>query len=151
MELYDLHDEFSHEEVYLIEGLEVYEHNTAGYQPRVYSRDWMVALLNHEDIMRLENALEIERHAQTDEVFILLNGQAALYLVAGDRPLQVVEMKPGSIFNVLKGTWHNLLATEEAKFAIIENRDTDKYDTEIRKLTEMELEVMHRQLPDWIK
>jgi len=135
----------------LIEGLEIYEHNIAGYQPLVYSRDWMVALLNHEDIMRLEKALEIERHAQTDEVFILLNGQAALYLVAGDQPLQVVEMKPGSIYNVVKGTWHNLLATEEAKFAIIENRDTDKFDTEIRKLTKIELKQMHGQMPKWVK
>jgi len=135
----------------LIEGLEIYEHNIAGYQPLVYSRDWMVALLNHEDIMRLEKALEIERHAQTDEVFILLNGQAALYLVAGDQPLQVVEMKPGSIYNMLKGTWHNLLATEEAKFAIIENRDTDKFDTEIRKLTKIELKQMHGQMPKWVK
>jgi len=135
----------------LIEGLEVFEHNSAGYQPLVYSHDWMVALLNHEDIMRLEKALEIERHAQTDEVFILLNGQAALYLVAGDQPLQVVEMKPGSIYNVVKGTWHNLLATEEAKFAIIENRDTDKFDTEIRKLTKIELKQMHGQMPKWVK
>lgn len=135
----------------MIEGLEIYEHNIAGYQPLVYSRDWMVALLNHEDIMRLEKALEIERHAQTDEVFILLNGQAALYLVAGDQPLQVVEMKPGSIYNMLKGTWHNLLATEEAKFAIIENRDTDKFDTEIRKLTKIELKQMHGQMPKWVK
>ncbi len=135
----------------MIEGLEVFEHNSAGYQPLVYSHDWMVALLNHEDIMRLEKALEIERHAQTDEVFILLNGQAALYLVAGDQPLQVVEMKPGSIYNVVKGTWHNLLATEEAKFAIIENRDTDKFDTEIRKLTKIELKQMHGQMPKWVK
>jgi mannose-6-phosphate isomerase-like protein (cupin superfamily) len=111
----------------------------------------MVALLNYEPIMDLDKAIEIERHVKTDEVFILLEGMAALYLVAGDKPLQVIELKPGMIYNVIKGTWHNLLATKEAQFVIVENRDTDKFDTEIRPLANEERQFMLGQLPGWVK
>jgi hypothetical protein len=135
----------------LAQGLEVYEYEKPGYQPLVYSHDWMVALLNYEDNMGLDKAVEIERHVKTDEVFILLKGQAALYLVAGDHPLEIVELKPGWVFNVTKGTWHNLLATKDARFAIIENRDTDKFDTEIRPLIDEEQQLLLGQLPRWVK
>lgn len=135
----------------MVNGIEVYEYNSAGYKPLVYSQDWMVALLNYENLMDLEKAHEIERHQKTDEVFILLKGQAAFYLVAADQLLQVVELRPGQVYNVIKGTWHNLLATKDAAFAIVENRDTDLFDTEIRPLTGEERQCMLGQLPGWLK
>ena len=135
----------------MAEGLEVFTHEAAGYQPLVYSRDWMVALLNYEDIMALENAVDIERHVQTDEVFILLHGQAAFYLVAGGGPLQVVDLQPGLVYKVTPGTWHNLLATREAAFAIVEKRDTDKFDTQVRPLSADERQSLLAQLPGWLK
>jgi len=132
-------------------GIEVYEYSDAGYKPLVYSQGWMVALLNYEDPMDLEKADEIERHQKTDEVFILLRGQAAFYLVAADQALQVVELKPGQVYNIIKGTWHNLLATKDAAFAIVENRDTDVFDTELRPLTGEERQCMLGQVPGWLK
>lgn len=135
----------------MTQGLEVFEYNKQGYMPLVYSNGWMVALLNYEPIMAVEKAVDIERHNQTDEVFILLAGEAALYLVKEDQPLDVVELKPGRIYNVLKGTWHNLLATPDATFAIVEDLDTDKFDTEIRPLALRERQAMLRQLPGWVK
>jgi mannose-6-phosphate isomerase-like protein (cupin superfamily) len=133
----------------LIKGLEIYEYTGTGYKPLVYCQGWMVALLNYEDIMRPDRATKIERHMKTDEVFILLEGQAAFYLETEGQPPRVVELKPGLVYNVTKGTWHNLLATREAALAIVENRDTDKFDTEIRPLTEEERQGMLGQLPDW--
>ena len=135
----------------MTDGLETYEHHEQGYMPLVYGNSWMVALLNHEPIMDVEKAVEIERHNLTDEVFILLKGMAAFYLVREDQPLELVELKPGCIYNVIKGTWHNLLATKDASFAIVENRDTDKVDTEIRPLSLQEKQQILRKLPGWVK
>ena len=132
-------------------GIEVYEHLLTGYKPLVYSHDWMVALLNFEEIMLAQKAIEIERHKLTDEVFILMKGRAAFYLVIEDQPLEVIELDPGKIYNVTKGTWHNLLATPEAVFCIVENRDTDITDTHIRALTAAERQQMFTQLPAWLK
>lgn len=132
-------------------GVEIHTHVEVGYQPLVYSHDWMVALLNFEESMQPGKAVDIERHAQTDEVFILLKGQAALYVVTGDEPLAVVEMQQGLVYNVTKATWHNLLATRDAQFAIIENRDTDKFDTQVRPMTDGERERLMVQLPVWVQ
>lgn len=131
----------------MVDGIEIYEYHGAGYKPLVYSNDWMVAFLNYEDSMSLEIACDIERHVKTDEVFLLLQGRAALYLVAADQPLRVIEMQPGLVYNVTRGTWHNLLATKEAVFAIVENRDTDKFDTEIRPLNIEERQRLLEQFP----
>jgi len=131
--------------------LEVYEWNQAGYKPLVCSHDWMVALLNFEENMEAKNATQIEHHVDTDEVFILLKGKAAFYLVADQAPLEVIEMKAGLVYNVPRGVWHNLLATKEAVFAIIENRGTDKEDTEIRSMTDAERKTLFAHLPVWAK
>ena len=44
----------------MTDGLETYEHHEQGYMPLVYGNSWMVALLNHEPIMDVEKAVEIE-------------------------------------------------------------------------------------------
>jgi len=135
----------------MTDGLEMFEYSAQGYLPLVYSAGWMVALLNYEPGMDFKNASEIERHKQTDEVFILLKGKAVFCLATDGHSLEVIELLPGRIYNVLKGTWHTLLATKDAAFAIVENRDTDKFDTEIRPMKTGERQDMLRQLPEWIK
>ena len=88
-------------------GIEIYKYSGAGYKPLIYSHDWMVALLNYEDIMGLDKAVDIERHVQTDEVFILLKGRATFYLVAEGQPMQVkvprVDMRRSSSDTVQPG------------------------------------------------
>ena len=109
----------------------------------------MVALLNWEPIMNLENAKEIERHNKSNETFILLSGQAALYVTRSNN-LQVLEMQPGLVYNVTAGTWHNILATHDVKLAIVENRNTHLDDSETRSLNTQELLSLKSNLPKWI-
>jgi len=131
-------------------GVEFYEWKKTGYKPLVFHRDWMVALLNWEPACLLENAHEIERHNQTDEVFVLLCGQAALCVNAG-AGLRLIEMKPGALYNVRAGVWHSLLATRDARWVIVEARGTDLHDTEIRKLNEEERRVLFLAPLAWAK
>lgn len=119
-----------------------------GYQPLVFSADWMVALLNWEPLFDAANLREIERHAQTDEVFVLLRGRAALFVLT-DRGLELVEMVPGALYNVTRGTWHNLVSTRDAAWVIVEGRDTHLHDTEIRPLSPAELAQLRSLLPEW--
>ena len=130
----------------MVEGVEVYRWTERGYRPLVFSDGWMVALLNWEPIMDFEKATEIERHKETDEVFILLKGQAAMY-VDTKEGIQVFGMQPGVIYNVTKATWHNLVATRDVAFLIVENRDTHLSDTETRKLSLLETEALKSKLP----
>lgn len=129
--------------------LEIYTWIAEGYQPLVFSGDWQVALLNWEPIFDLANLREIERHNQTDEVFFLWRGRGALF-VTTDGGIRVVDMEPGVIYNVTRGTWHNLIAAHSASWIIVEKRDTHLHDTEIRRMTNNELRQIHTQLPAWL-
>ena len=66
--------------------LEVLSWADTGYRPLVFSDGWQVALLNWEPIFDLANVGEIERHNHTDEVFVLVRGRAALFVVTPDGP-----------------------------------------------------------------
>jgi len=129
--------------------LECHEWIGEGYQPLVFSDDWMVARLNWEPVFDPARLGEIERHLKTYEVFVLWQGQAALFVVT-ENGIHLVEMTPGNIYNVAQGTWHNLVATRDASWIIVEKRDTHLYDTNIRQMTTAELTQLRSLLPGWI-
>ena len=130
--------------------LEIHTYNGIGYQPLVFSDGWQAALLNWEPIFDLANAGEIERHNQTDEVFVLWRGRAVIFVSDGER-LQVEEMQAGAIYNVPRGVWHNLLARRDASWIIVENRDTHLGDTELRQMNPVEWAQLRALLPAWLE
>lgn len=132
--------------------LQEFDWTGEGFAPLVFTERWQAALLNWEPLFDRRNLDEIERHNLTDEVFVLLRGQAVLFTKAegGDAgPLQAVAMKPGVIYNVPAGVWHNIVATRDVRFLIVENRDTHLHDTEIRAISAGELAALDAQLPAW--
>lgn len=131
--------------------LEFYDWTGEGFAPLVFTEGWQAALLNWEPLFDRRNLDEIERHNETDEVFVLLRGQALLFTRPEGKALTAVEMKAGAIYNVPAGVWHNLVATRDVSFLIVENRDTHLHDTEIRPITAAELAQLDAQLPDWAR
>lgn len=129
--------------------LEIYHWEEQGYQPLVFSDGWQVALLNWEPLFDRENLNEIERHNQSDEVFVLLRGWAVLFTRPEGEPLEAVKMEPGVVYNVPKGVWHNLVASHDVAFLIVENQGTHLDDTEIRPISEDELEMLDLQLSEF--
>jgi mannose-6-phosphate isomerase-like protein (cupin superfamily) len=130
--------------------LEIHEHCSEGYKPLVETEQWMASLMNFDPKMKISNAVRIERHNRSDELFILLQGRAVFYLVEAGEPLRVVEMQPGKLYNVPKGVWHNTLATQDVRFAIIENTGTNRTDTEERPLTDAERQALLAGIPGWL-
>jgi mannose-6-phosphate isomerase-like protein (cupin superfamily) len=130
--------------------LETHNFTNPGYKPLVFYDGWQVALLNWEPLFDLDNAGEIERHNQTDEVFVLWRGRALIFTSDGER-LHAVEMQPGVVYNVPAGAWHNLLASRDASWIIVENRDTHLGDTQLRQMTPAEWAQLRRSLPEWVK
>lgn len=130
-------------------GMEVHQWEGEGYQPLVFFDGWQVALLNWEPVFDLENLGEIERHNQTDEVFVLVKGNAALFTIDAEGNMRVEDMLPNVIYIVTQGSWHNLNSTRDAKWIIVENRDTHLGDTEFRQLMDDERTLLLSLLPDW--
>ncbi|NIN64422.1 MAG: hypothetical protein GTO63_06915, partial [Anaerolineae bacterium] len=64
--------------------LEVYSHKGHGFMPLVRFGGWRVAVLRYLDSLMPENIETMERHEETDEVFVLLEGRCILFIGEGD-------------------------------------------------------------------
>ena len=131
--------------------LEIHQWSGEGFKPLMFTEGWQAAILNWEPLFDRPNLDEIERHNLTDEVFVLLRGQAVIFTRLDGGALEAVEMRPGLIYNVPAGVWHNLVATRDVSFLIVENRDTHLHDTEIRPIAADELAQLDAQLPAWAR
>lgn len=107
--------------------LEIYEYTEAGYERTMHYDQWRVAIANFGDSFDREKFCKIERHLLTDEVFVLLMGEATLII---GEDLKQIEMEPGKIYNVKAGTWHAAWMSKDAKILIVENHNTSKENTE---------------------
>jgi uncharacterized NAD(P)/FAD-binding protein YdhS len=118
--------------------LEIRQYNGEGYQPLIDFGAWRVAILRWLEGLLPERQEYMECHTQTDEVFVLLEGQAVLILggnaekVDGVYP-QVMEKR--KLYNVKQDTWHTVLLSRDASVLIVENNDTGKDNTEYCTLT----------------
>jgi hypothetical protein len=80
----------------------------------------------------------MERHTETDEVFVLLRGQGVLIL--GGRGAQVdciypQVMEHGKIYNVKRNAWHTILLSRDASVLLVENNDTGEHNSETIRLS----------------
>lgn len=106
-------------------GLQICEFNGRGYKRVMSYKTWCMAFLTQDD--EYTKNTYMERHLETDEVFVLLKGEATLYIGEERTPVQ---MEPCKFYNVTEGTWHNIVCSEDASVLIAENSDTDKTNTE---------------------
>lgn len=118
--------------------LQIREHEGEGFEPLVHFGSWRVAVLRPRADTRADGITRMERHTQTDEVFVLTRGRGVL-LIGGDGPeLKGVlpePMKPGKVYNVRKNVWHAVLLGRDASILIVENQDTGSANSEYMSLT----------------
>lgn len=107
--------------------LQVRTATAEGYKPLVDYDTWRVAVLNYSDNLRSENIYSMQRHNETDEVFVLLRGRCILFLGEGDDTVKQIfaeDMAPLNIYNVKKAAWHTHTLSRDAMVLIVENKDT---------------------------
>ena len=105
--------------------LETYTYDGLGYQRGVVFEGWTVAVLNWDE--RFNNITKLERHNLTDEVFILVEGEATLIL--GEQQMSV-PMEKNKFYNVKAGTWHAVKVSRDAKIVIVENSNTSRENSD---------------------
>ena len=127
--------------------LQVVTHDGPGYEPLVDFGAWRVALMNRDDEHTPEGITFLERHKQTDEVFVLLSGNCILYIGEGAGAVERIEavvMEPGRLYNVRKAVWHNCAFSADARVLIVENRDTSKDNSDRATLSESQRAGLER-------
>lgn len=108
-----------------MEGLDIIDYTGKGYEPAMVFESWRVAFLNYDDCF--DKITFLERHTVTDEVFMLLEGEATLYIGLEKTP---IEMEKHKVYNVKKGIWHNIKVSRDAKVFIVENDNTTHDNSE---------------------
>lgn len=107
--------------------LEIREHNEPDYMPLIDYQSWRVALLNYTADYLPEKINRMQKHTETDEVFVLLAGCCILFLGEGDESVEKVhmaDMDMYKLYNVKKGVWHSHTFSEDARVLVVENWDT---------------------------
>ena len=107
--------------------LEIRSYTGEGYRPLIDFGAWRVAILRYIDELLPERLTHMQRHDETDEVFVLLAGRCILYLgEGGDRvdAIRAIDMEPLKLYNVKRSAWHTHTLSEDATVLIVENCDT---------------------------
>jgi len=121
--------------------VDVKEYHGAGYKPMIDFNNWRVALLRNSPTDAPEKITFMEKHNETDEVFVLLEGKCILFIGDGDdkiTKIYPVDMQIGKLYNVKKSCWHTLTTTADAQVLIVENQDTSAANSSYVQLTDAE-------------
>ena len=97
------------------------------YMPVLDFHGWRVAMLRHFDKLAPENFQEMERHRETNEVFILTAGQADLIICDGDdKPTTpyTFPMELNVAYNIQQAVWHNVVMSADAHIILFERTNT---------------------------
>ena len=107
--------------------IEIREHNEPDYRPLIDYQSWRVALMNYTTDLLPEKINRMQKHLETDEVFVLLTGHCILFIGEGGEAvtkIHAVDMELYKLYNVKKGAWHSHTFSKDARVLIVENRNT---------------------------
>lgn len=127
--------------------IEVHAHDGPDYKPLVDYQSWRVALMNYTPDLTPDKIDRMQKHVETDEVFVLMSGRCILFLGEGDEcvtAVHAVDMQPYQLYNVKRGAWHSHTFSRDARVLIVENRDTVEANS---PFTDLSLE-QQRQVVD---
>lgn len=103
--------------------MEAVIHKGEGFQVLKEFEGWKIGYLRYND--RFSKFDQFERHLETDEVFMLLEGVATLYTEDEE-----CVMEKHVLYNIPKGVWHHIVVSEDATVLVVENSNTTKDNTE---------------------
>jgi len=118
--------------------VEIFQFQNEGYLPIVDFENWRVAVLKFCEELCVSNLETMQKHDQTDEVFVLISGACMLFTGGdGEYPSEVeaVRMHPCEIYNVKKGVWHTHTLDKDAAVLIVENQNTGDSNSPTAPLT----------------
>jgi ureidoglycolate hydrolase len=116
-----------------------------GYQPVLDFHGWRVAMLRYGEAVDAQHLHQVERHRNTNEVFIVTAGEADLILcAAGNVPGEayVFPMKHNVAYNIPDYGWHHVLMSKDAHIILFERTETSAETSDYAKLTATQVETI---------
>lgn len=127
--------------------IEVIDFPKEDYMPLKDYQSWRVAVLKYCENTELSKINWMQKHMETDEVFVLLGGSCTLILAgSGSKPhdFNAIEMKPHRLYNIRKGNWHNHVLNQTGEVLIVENQNTTDDNSPVYDMTETDILEMKK-------
>jgi ureidoglycolate hydrolase len=119
------------------------------FQPVMVTGDWQVAVLRQCEKVMPGNIRQIERHNNTEELFVLTLGKAFLIVVEetgeGHRPF-VIRMQHNVVYNIKKSVWHHIVISDDAHVLIFEKADTSRENSDYTMLDDKARAIVRDQI-----
>ena len=116
------------------------------YKPVLDFEGWKVAMLRHFNEVDPRRFYRVERHWNTNEVFILTAGRADLILCDGDSQpteIYVFPMELNVAYDIQKSVWHHVVMTKDAHIILFERSETGDETTDYFELTEEKTTILN--------
>lgn len=112
---------------------------------RVYENaDWTVGIKNYKPANDRMGIDMLERHNESDELFVLLDGSCTLIsAVEGNgMSFEAAAMEPGRVYVIPRTLWHNTVTTKDTKMVLIEYASTGEANSDFYKLKDAEIQAV---------
>jgi hypothetical protein len=113
--------------------IEVGESFEPKYKPVLDFEGWRVAMLRKSVVEDNLSGVKVERHNETNEVFILTAGEADMIVCdEGDIPgkMFIIKMEDNVAYNILRAVWHQVIMSKDAHIIIFEKTDTTVHNSD---------------------
>ena len=125
--------------------VEVKEYGGEGIGGLLEAKEYACLFLNFLPRLVPEKVTSMQKHTETDETFVLLNGQAMLFLADGEEKpehISCVKLEEGKSYTVPLGLWHAPVMSEDAKIFLVENIGTVDANSPRLPLTEEQMALV---------
>jgi mannose-6-phosphate isomerase-like protein (cupin superfamily) len=127
-----------------------YKHDGEGFAPLYIAENWQVAQINYSPALAPANIHSIDIHFETDELFILLEGEAVLVAARGTEGdsfiFETTLLEKNVIYNIPRKTWHNIALNPGAKVLIFEDKNSHLSKFEIKTLSGTQAKKLQAQI-----
>ena len=110
---------------------------------RVYENEtWMVGIKNWKPANDIANIDCLERHNETDELFVLLAGSCTLLFAnKGEKGLEIEAevMEPQKLYKIPRSLWHNTVTKKDTKLLLVEDSATSSKNSDVVMLDAVQL------------
>jgi ureidoglycolate hydrolase len=134
--------------------IEVSEYTEEGYKPLVDYKTWRVAVLNSIDELLPEQIKSMQKHNETDEIFVLLSGKCILFSGGASEDIgevDAIDMEPLKIYNVKQSVWHTHTLSIGSSVLIIENSDTGDKNSPVLKMNNEQIDKIKQLVKEFWK
>lgn len=117
--------------------IENYSFDGEGMQRVFENEKWTVGIKNWKPANDITGIDCLERHNQTDELFVLVSGSCTLIYAnetESGYKFEAVKMEPNKVYNIPATLWHNTITCKDTKMILIEDSNTSMDNSDILSL-----------------